>query len=60
MMMVMNRRRFLRVLPLALTAKPFDHPIGLNLYTVRGPLARDPANLLALAATGIKTLKVDR
>ena len=55
----MKRRTLLIAAPLALAAKSFTHPVGLNLYTVRTPLAKDPAGTYkALGAMGIKTLEV--
>lgn len=55
----MQRRHVLAALPLAVGARPFGEPIGLNVFTVRGPLAKDPAGTYrALAAAGIQTLEV--
>ena len=57
--MSMNRRAFLGALPLTLAAKPFAHPIGLNLYKVRASLAKAPAETYRqLSAAGIETLEV--
>ena len=55
----MKRRAFLNAWPLIATAKAFDHPIGVNLFTVRTPLAKGPAKTYqALGEIGIKTLEV--
>lgn len=55
----MKRRSLLTAAPAALAAKAFTQPVGLNLYTVRAPLAKDPAGTYkALGAMGIKTLEV--
>ena len=56
----MNRRNFLLGLaPIAVQAKPFRYPIGLNLYTVRAPLAKAPAETYRqLAAAGVQILEV--
>ncbi|MFN7926225.1 MAG: sugar phosphate isomerase/epimerase [Bryobacteraceae bacterium] len=55
----MTRRTLLSVVPCALAARAFDRPIGLNLYTVRGPLAKSPAQTYqALGKAGIQELEV--
>lgn len=55
----MKRRTLLSALPFALGARPFDRPIGLNLFTVRGPLAQTPAQTYqALSKMGIQVLEV--
>jgi len=61
MMIRMQRRCFLTAAasPVLLSARPFRHPIGLNLFTVRTPLAQAPAQTYrALAEAGIQTLEV--
>ena len=56
---MMMRRELLLAAPALLAAKPFALPIGINLFTVRGPLAQKPAETYkALAAIGIKTLEL--
>ena len=56
---MLRRRDLFLALPLLATAKAFQHPIGLNLYTVRGPLAKSPAETYqALGKIGIQTLEV--
>lgn len=43
----------------AATAKPFSHPIGLNLFTVRTPLGKAPAETYrGIAAAGVTVLEV--
>lgn len=56
----MRRRTFVGSLAtVGLTAAAFDRPLGVNLYTVRRPLASEPAETYrALAAIGITTLEV--
>jgi hypothetical protein len=55
----MNRRELLLAVPALAAAKTFAHPIGLNLYTVRGPLAKNPAETYqSLGKIGIKLLEV--
>lgn len=57
--MTIHRRDILFAIPAAVTAKPLRHPVGLNLYTVRGPLASKPAETYqALGKIGIRTLEV--
>jgi len=54
----MLRRRFLAG-SLAAAATPFTKPLGLSLYTIRGPLASKPAETYkAVAALGITQLEV--
>ncbi|MDZ7637702.1 MAG: hypothetical protein U5J83_05550 [Bryobacterales bacterium] len=61
-----SRRQFLSLAALAsltpsprLRAAAFDQPIGINLYTVRDALAKDPRKTYpALAALGITRLEV--
>ncbi len=56
---MLKRRELLLAAPALLAAKPFALPIGINLFTVRGPLAEKPAETYkALAAIGIQTLEV--
>lgn len=56
---MMKRRDLLLTAPALLAAKPFALPIGINLFTVRGPLATKPAETYkALASIGLKTLEV--
>lgn len=57
---MMNRRLFLALAgSLPLRAAPFSKPIGINLYTVRNSLAKDPAGTYkALHALGIRELEV--
>lgn len=55
----MQRRHFLAAAAASAVARPFDQPIGLNLFTVRNPLAKAPAETYkALAQAGIQTLEV--
>lgn len=55
----MNRRNLLLAGPALLMAKPFSHPVGLNLFTVRGPLGTAPAaTYAALGQIGIEVLEV--
>jgi sugar phosphate isomerase/epimerase len=52
-----NTLAALAALPLA--AKPFTRPIGLNLYTVRTPLASQPAaTYKGIKAAGVELLEV--
>lgn len=56
---MMDRRCFLGGIAATAVAKPFSHPIGLNLFTVRGPLARAPAaTYQGLAQADITKLEV--
>jgi sugar phosphate isomerase/epimerase len=56
---MMDRRCFLGGIAATAVAKPFSHPIGLNLFTVRGPLATAPAaTYQGLAKAGVSTLEV--
>ncbi len=56
---MIGRRELLAAAPLALAAKPFGHVIGVNLYTVRASLAKDPAGTYkALRAAGVETIEV--
>lgn len=55
----MKRRAFLGAWPVIAAAKAFAHPIGVNLFTVRTGLAKEPARTYrALGEMGIKTLEV--
>lgn len=59
MMIGMLRRQVLAATPLLLAARTFQRPIGLNVFTVRTPLAQAPAQTYqALARAGIQTLEV--
>ncbi len=57
---MMNRRLFLALAgSLPLGAAPFAKPIGINLYTVRTSLAKDPEGTYkALRSLGIQELEV--
>lgn len=47
------------LLPAGLAARPFTRPLGLNLYTVRGLLAKDAASTYKrIGQLGITTLEV--
>lgn len=57
----MIRRRFLSLAAAAplLRAAPFNKPLGINLYTVRDSLAKDPEKTYkALAALGVTRIEV--
>jgi hypothetical protein len=55
----MKRRTLLAAFPVAVRARAFERPIGLNLFTVRGPLAKDPAaTYQSLARIGVQVLEV--
>lgn len=59
MVSIMTRRSLLATLPAAALAKPFTHPIGLNLYTVRASLAKSPADTYStLGKIGIQEIQV--
>lgn len=58
---MMNRRRLLAITAAAplLRGATFDKPLGINLYTVRDLLAREPGRTYqALAALGIRRIEV--
>jgi hypothetical protein len=57
--MTTRRNTLAALASLPLAAKPFSRPIGLNLYTVRTPLAAQPAaTYKAVKAAGVELLEV--
>lgn len=58
---MIDRRRFLTFAAAApwLRAAPFNKPLGINLYTVRDSLAKEPEKTYrALAALGVRRIEV--
>ncbi|MBM3797189.1 MAG: hypothetical protein FJW31_24780 [Acidobacteria bacterium] len=58
---MLRRRHLLKVAAGTATAaaKPFSQPIGLNLFTVRTPLAKAPAETYrGIAEAGVKVLEL--
>lgn len=57
--MTTRRHALAALAALPLAAKPFSRPVGLNLYTVRTSLAKNPAETYkGVKAAGIETLEV--